>query len=218
MKFNEQGQNLMLRMGTIQILAFVLLAILGARLYYLQVVQGQYYSDRAENQRIRLIPIPAPRGAIFDRNGKILVDSRPTYNVVLSNEPIKKIDVRGRIDEYARGLSMERSYVIERLELIKQQNEFETMVLKENATMQDIAWVESHTLEFPELRVELQPQRFYPHGVYMAHVLGYVGEISPKQLESEQFRDKGLKAGDIIGKGGLEEYYDEFLRGRPGYR
>src|SRR5687767_6622400 len=113
---------------------------------------------------------------------------------------------------------MERSYVIERLELIKQQNEFETMVLKENATMQDIAWVESHTLEFPELRVELQPQRFYPHGVYMAHVLGYVGEISPKQLESEQFRDKGLKAGDIIGKGGLEEYYDEFLRGRPGYR
>ena len=218
MKFNEQGQNLMLRMGTIQIVAFVLLAILGARLYYLQVVQGQYYSDRAENQRIRLIPIPAPRGAIFDRNGKILVDSRPTYNVVLSNEPIKKIDVRGRIDEYARGLSMERAFVIERLELIKQQNEFETMVLKENATMQDIAWVESHTLEFPELRVELQPQRFYPHGVYMAHVLGYVGEISPKQLESDQFRDKGLKAGDIIGKGGLEEYYDEFLRGRPGYR
>ena len=218
MKFNEQAQNLPIRIATIQIVAFVLLAILGVRLYYLQVVQGQYYSDRAENQRIRLIPIPAPRGAILDRNGKILVDSRPTYNVVLSNEPIKKIDVNDRIDDYARGLNLEPGFVIERLNLIKQQNEFEAMVLKENATMQDISWVESHSLEFPELRIELQPQRFYPHGLHMAHILGYVGEISPKQLEMSEYKEKGFRPGDIIGKGGLEQYYDEYLRGRPGYR
>jgi penicillin-binding protein 2 len=218
MKLNEQGQNLTLRIATIHIVAFVLLAVLGVRLYYLQVVQGQYYSDRAENQRIRLIPIPAPRGAILDRNGKLLVDSRPTYNVVLSNEPIKKIDINDRVEDYSRGLSMESRYVIERLNLIKKQNEFETMVLKESATMQDIAWVESHSLEYPELRIELQPQRYYPHGLILAHVLGYVGEISPKQLESEEYISKGLRPGDIIGKGGLEEYYDEHLRGRPGYR
>ena len=218
MKLNEQGQNLTLRIATIHIVAFVLLAILGVRLYYLQVVQGQYYSDRAENQRIRLIPIPAPRGAILDRNGKLLVDSRPTYNVVLSNEPIKKIDIDDRVEDYSRGLSMESRYVIERINLIKKQNEFETLVLKENATMQDIAWVESHSLEYPELRIELQPQRFYPHGTILAHVLGYVGEISPKQLESEEYISRGLRPGDIIGKGGLEEYYDEYLRGRPGYR
>ena len=218
MKLNEYSQNLGLRIGTIQIIAFVLLGILGARLYYLQVVKGEHYSERAENQRIRHIPIPAPRGVIFDRNGKILVDSRPTWNVVLSNEPIKKIDVTSRVEDYAAGLSLEPSFVVERLDLIKKQNEFETMVLKENATMQDIAWVESHSLEFPELRVENQPQRFYPHGTQLAHILGYVGEISPKQLESEEWKDKGLKAGDIIGKGGLEQYYDEFLRGKPGYR
>lgn len=218
MKLNEQAQNLPVRIITIQIIAFVLLAILGVRLYYLQVVQGQYYSDRAENQRIRLIPIPAPRGAIFDRNGKILVDSRPTYNVVLSNEPIKKIEVADRVDDYARGLELESKFVVERLNLIKKQNDFETMVLKENATMKDISWVESHSLEYPELRVELQPQRFYPHGLVLAHVLGYVGEISPKQLESEEYRDKDLRPGSIIGKGGLEQYYDEFLRGKPGYR
>lgn len=218
MKLNEQAQNLGARIVTIQIIAFVLLTILGVRLYYLQVVQGQYYSDRAENQRIRLIPIPAPRGAIFDRNGKLLVDSRPTYNVVLSNEPIKKIDVTDRVDEYAKGLNLESKFVVERLNLIKKQNEFETMVLKESATMQDISWVESHSLEYPELRVELQPQRFYPHGLVLAHVLGYVGEISPKQLESEEYKNKDLRPGSIIGKGGLEQYYDEFLRGRPGYR
>ncbi|HMQ03274.1 MAG TPA: penicillin-binding protein 2 [Pyrinomonadaceae bacterium] len=218
MKLNEQGQNLFLRIGTIQVVAFLLLTILGIRLYYLQVVQGQYYSDRAENQRIRLIPIPAPRGAIFDREGKILVDSRPTYNVVLSNEPIKRIDVNDRIDDYARGLNLETRFVVERLNLIKRQPGFETMVLKENATMQDIAWVESHSLEFPELRIELQPQRTYPHGKVLAHVLGYVGEISPTQLESEEWKARGMRPGDIIGKAGLEQSYDEFLRGRPGYR
>jgi penicillin-binding protein 2 len=218
MKLNEQGQNLSGRIIAIQVVAFVFLAVLGARLYYLQVVRGDYFSERAENQRIRLIPIPAPRGAILDRNGKILVDSRPTFNVVLSNEPIKGIDVNDRVDEYANGLSLEPSYVKERLIAIKKQNDFETLVLKDNASMQDIAWVESHLLEFPELRVELQPQRFYPHGTSMAHILGYVGEISPKQLESDEYKSKGFRPGDIIGKGGLEQYYDEFLRGRPGYR
>ena len=92
------------------------------------------------------------------------------------------------------------------------------MVIKENATMQDIAWVESHSLEYPELRVELQPQRHYPLGTVLAHVLGYVGEISPNQLEKPEYREKGLRPGDIIGKGGLEQYYDEYLRGKPGYR
>ncbi|MGD9564188.1 MAG: penicillin-binding protein 2 [Pyrinomonadaceae bacterium] len=218
MKLNEQGQNLFARIGTIHAVAFVLFAILGVRLYYLQVVQGAYWAERAENQRIRLIPIPAPRGAIFDRNGNILVDSRPTYNVVLSNEPLKKIDVNDRVEDYARGLGLETKYVVERLNLIRKQPNFETMVLKENATIADISWVESHTIEYPELRIELQPQRFYPHGKYMAHILGYVGEISPKQLESETWGSRGLGPGDIIGKGGLEEYYDEFLRGKPGYR
>jgi penicillin-binding protein 2 len=218
MKINDYTQNLSLRIGAIHVTAFVLLAILGVRLYYLQVIRGEYYSERAENQRIRLIPIPAPRGAIFDRNGKILVDSRPTYNVTLSNEPIKKINVNDRIEDYAYGLNLEPQFVVERLNLIKKQPEFETMVLKENATIQDIAWVESHSLEYPELRVELQPQRYYPHKEVLAHVLGYVGEISPKQLEKPEILAKGFRPGDIVGKGGLEQSYDEFLRGKPGYR
>jgi penicillin-binding protein 2 len=218
MKFQDYSQNLPARIVTIQVVAFILLAVLGARLYYLQVVKGEYYSERAENQRIRFIPIPAPRGAILDRNGKLLVDSRPTYNITLANEPIKKIDVRERIDDYAQGLNLEPQFVKERLDYIKKQPGFETMVLKESATIQDITWVESHALEFPELRVELQPQRYYPLGTVLAHVLGYVGEISPKQLENPEVRAKGFRPGDIVGKGGLEQYYDEFLRGKPGYR
>jgi penicillin-binding protein 2 len=218
MKIGDHVQNLSARVGTIQVIAFVLLSILGVRLYFLQIVKGEYYNDRAESQRVRFIPIPAPRGAIFDRNGKLLVDSRPTYNVVLSNEPLKTINVNDRVDDYSKGLGIDRQFVIERLNLIKKQNEFEAMVLKENVDMKDISWVESHSLEFPELRVELQPQRFYPLGTTLAHVLGYVGEISPKQLEDPEYIEKGFRPGDIVGKGGIEQYYDEYLRGRPGYR
>ena len=218
MKLNDYSQNLPVRVSTIHIIAFILLTVLGVRLYYLQIVKGEHYAERAENQRIRLIPIPAPRGAILDRNGKLLVDSRPTYNVTLANEPIKKIDVTERLDDYARGLNLDRQYLVERINLIKKQPGFETMVLKENATIQDITWVESHALEYPELRVELQPQRYYPLGTTLAHVLGYVGEISPKQLEKPEVQAKGLRPGDIVGKGGLEQYYDDHLRGRDGYR
>lgn len=218
MKLGDHVQKLGLRVGTIQVLAFILLTLLGIRLYYLQVVKGEYYNERAENQRVRFIPIPAPRGAIFDRNGKLLVDSRPTYNVVLSNEPLKSVNVADRVETYSNGLKMDRQFVVERLSLIKKQNEFETMVLKENVGIEDITWVEAHSLEFPELRVELQPQRFYPLGTTLAHVLGYVGEISPNQLKEPEFQEKGFRPGDIVGKGGLEQYYDEYLRGRPGYR
>ena len=218
MKIYDHVQNLGARVGAIQVIAFVLLAVLGARLYYLQVVKGEYYSDRAENQRIRLIPIPAPRGAIFDRKGRILVDSRPIYNVVISNDGLKQAAGPDKVVDYSQGLSLEPQFVTERLSVLKKQNEFESLVLKENATIEDIAWVEAHSLEFPELRVELQPQRHYPLGTTLAHVLGYVGEISPKQLESDAYKDKGFRPGDIIGKGGLEQYYDEFLRGRPGYK
>ncbi|MEZ5427826.1 MAG: penicillin-binding protein 2 [Pyrinomonadaceae bacterium] len=221
MKLYDYSQNLSIRVGTIQVIAFIFLAVLGVRLYYLQVVKGEYYKNKAENQRIRLIPIPAPRGAIFDRNGEILVDSRPTYNVTLSNE-IKSIIKSGGLDDrleaYSRGLSLEHQFLVERMNIIKDQPEFETLVLKENASIQDISWVESHSLEYPELRIELQPQRFYPHGKMLAHVLGYVGEISPKQLEKPEMKEKGFRPGDIIGKSGLEQSYDEFLRGKPGYR
>jgi penicillin-binding protein 2 len=218
MKFDDLSQNIPIRIGTIQIIGVILLSVLGVRLYHLQINKGESYQEKALNQRIRLIPIPAPRGAIFDRNGKILVDSRSTYNVVLSHEPIKTVNPMDRLENYAEGLNLDRQYLVERLNIIKTRPEFETMVLKENATQQDIVWVESHQLEFPELRVELQPQRNYPLGKKLAHVVGYVGEISPKQLEKPEYLEKGFRPGDIIGKGGLEQYYDEFLRGKDGYR
>ena len=135
---------------------------------------------------------------------RLLVDSRPTYNVVLSNEPLKKIDVNDRVDDYANGLELDRQFVVERLNLIKKQNEFETMVLKENATCRTSPGSSRTRSNFPELRVELQPQRFYPLGTTLAHVLGYVGEISPKQLESPtSTRTKAFGPATSSAKAGL---------------
>ena len=218
MKLHDYSQNLGARVSTIQVIGFVLLAVLGVRLYHLQINKGDYYEARAENQRIRTIRIPAPRGAIFDRNGVLLVDSRSTYNVTISHEPIKNRDVNDQLDVYAKGLGVEKEYLEERIALIKKRPEYETMVLKENATLQDITWVETHQLEYPELSIQLQPQRIYPQGETLSHVLGYVGEISPKQLERPEYQERGFRPGDIIGKGGLEQFYDQFLRGTPGYR
>jgi penicillin-binding protein 2 len=218
MKFEDDSQNLRLRLSVIQIIVLLLLSVLAVRLYVLQVVKGNYYAERAENQRIRLLPISAPRGVIFDRNGKILVDSRPIYNVILTREDIKGKDLNALIEPLSKGLGTDPEYLRERFEEIKSQPAFESIRIKENATPADMAWVDAHNLELPELRVEAQPQRRYPENGALAHVLGYVGEISPKQLEQPKYKEKGYKPGDIIGQEGIEAVYDHYLRGRDGYR
>ncbi|HEV7859280.1 MAG TPA: penicillin-binding protein 2 [Pyrinomonadaceae bacterium] len=216
MKFEDDAQNLRMRLRLIQMLVVLLISVLIVRLYMLQVVNGPHYADVAENQRIRLLPIPAPRGVIFDRNGKILVDSRPIYNVILSREDIKGKDLESFIGPFAKGLGVEEDILRERFDQIKSQPAFESVPIKDNATLADISWVDAHQLEFPELRVELAPQRHYPENGTLCHVLGYVGEINPEQMEQAQY--KGYKPGDIIGQEGLEKVYDQYLRGRDGYR
>ena len=199
-----------------QALVVLLLSVLGVRLYVLQVVRGERYAEIAENQRRRRLPIPAPRGVIFDREGKVLVDSRPIYNVILSREDVK--DLHALIEPLSDGLLIDKEMLRERFDLVNSMPAFESIQVKQDASPGDIAWVEAHNLEFPELRVEQQPQRRYPANGMLAHVLGYVGEISPEQLKQTAYKDKGLKPGDIIGQSGVEQIYDDYLRGKEGYR
>ncbi|HET9786824.1 MAG TPA: penicillin-binding protein 2 [Pyrinomonadaceae bacterium] len=218
MKFVDTSQNLRGRLMAVQIVAVLLLSVLGVRLYLLQVVRGSHYAEIAQNQRIRLLPITAPRGIIFDRNGHPLVDSRPIYNVILSREDVKGKELVSLVATLSEGLGLDADILRDRFEEIKSQPAFESIPVKLDATPGDIAWVEARELEFPELRVEQQPQRRYPPNGLLAHVLGYVGEISPEQLKQPAYREKGLKPGDLMGQSGLEQSYDDFLRGRDGYR
>jgi len=181
MKFEDTSQNIRARLRAIQVLTILLLTVLGVRLYVLQVVRGQYYGEIAQNQRRRHLPIPAPRGVIFDRNGRALVDSRPIYNVILSREDLRGKDLGSLVKPLSEGLGVDLDILRERFEQITSLPAFESIPVKQDATPGNIAWVEAHRLEFPELRVEQQPQRRYPPNGLLAHVLGYVGEISPEQ-------------------------------------
>jgi penicillin-binding protein 2 len=218
MKFEDTSQNLRARLRFIQALAVLMLGVLCVRLYVLQVVRGERYAEIAENQRRRRLTIPAPRGLILDRNGQVLVDSRPTYNVILSREDVRGKDFNSLIEPLSEGLGVDKDILRDYFELVKTMPAFESIQVKQDATPGDIAWVESHNFEFPELRVEKQPQRRYPENGSLSHVLGYVGEIGPDQLKQQASKDKGLKPGDIIGLSGLEQTYDDYLRGKDGYR
>ncbi len=218
MKFEDTSQNLRARLRFLQALVVLLLGLLSIRLYVLQVVRGERYAEIAENQRRRRLPIPAPRGVIFDREGRVIVDSRPIYNVILSREDVKDKDLNALIDPLSEGLSVDKDILREYFKVVQTMPAFESIQVKQGATPGDIAWVESHNLEYPELRVEQQPQRRYPADGSLAHVLGYVGEISPEQLKIQSYKDKGLKPGDIIGLSGVEQIYDDYLRGKDGYR
>lgn len=221
MKFEDDTQNLKVRMAIIHGLVIAVLAVLGARLYFLQVINGEYYAERAENQRIRRLRIPAPRGAIFDRNGKLLVDSRSTYNIILSREDMKGKDWGELVAPLSQGLDVDEGILREHFDEASRQPAFEEVTVKEGAEPSDIAWVEAHTLEYPMLIVREQPQRRYPSNGVLAHVLGYVGEISTEQLKQPKYKDyteNPYHSGDIIGQEGLEATYDRYLRGQDGYR
>src|SRR5437867_11130516 len=208
MKFVDDSQNLRLRLRIVQVLALILLGMLAVRLYMLQIVNGARYAEIAENQRIRLLPIPAPRGVIFDRDGHLLVDSRPIYTILLSREDTKGIDRYSLIEPLSEGLRIDPEILRDRFDQVKSQPAFESRLIKEDASQADIAWVDAHQLELPALRIEQTPQRRYPANGMLAHVLGYVGEISPEQVNRPDYREKGYGPGDIIGQEGLESVYD----------
>jgi len=218
MKFVDDSQNLRIRLRLIQVLVLVMLGILCVRLYLLQIINHKKYADVAENQQQRQLPIPARRGRIFDRNGQLLVDSKPIYSIILSREDTTRIDRYSLIKPLSEGLKIDPEFLRERFDEVKNQPAFESILIKEGATQGDIVWVDAHQLELPALRVEQTPQRQYPAEGMLAHVLGYVQEISPQQLDDQRYKDKHYKPGDIIGQSGLEAIYDEFLRGKDGYR
>jgi penicillin-binding protein 2 len=211
----EETQNFELRLHTVQYLILAIIVALGIRFYFLQVSQHEIYVARAENNRIREIPIIAPRGAILDRNGTVLVDNTPAFNVVVMPEDItNKADT---IRTMVENLSVDRDEITAHLNDPLRPKSLPILV-KQNASDADRAWVSAHELEHPEIQVEQQPQRQYRYRKTAAHMLGYIGEISPQQLELPRYQEGGYKSGDIIGKGGIESVYDKILRGVDGKR
>ena len=194
-------------LGLVVVLVFVALV---SRLGYLQVVQGKYYGQLADGNRIKLIPVMAPRGTFLDRNGVPLVSNRPGFTVTLV--PISGPIPDEVIVKLAGILGMNPADI--RAKAAKQNGSIEPIRVKPESGSEVVTRIEERRSELPGVVIEIQPVRNYIYKEFAAHVFGYVSEINDIELEKK--KTEGYIAGDMIGKFGLEKLYDKDIRGIDG--
>jgi penicillin-binding protein 2 len=164
----EDLRGLQRRVAVVQALVALLLGLVLVYYWHLQVVRGRYFREQAENNRIRAVPIPAPRGPMFDRNGRILAENRSSFNVVIRTE--QRLDLQASLGRLAHLVTFDPAEVEERL---KQPGpRLRSLVVKPDATEEDVATVEARRMENPDTSVEVVPLRSYPLGPAGAHSLG----------------------------------------------
>lgn len=189
------------------VLAF---ASLVARFWQLQVVEGDVHRELSENNRIRLNRVNATRGVIFDRNGRVLVENRPSFDVVMVPEDSRQpTEVLGRLEGY---LQQDLPEAQQALASARNRPPFESVVLKRDVDWSTIVAVETRQIELPGVSLQIGPRRNYLYGPLAGHLFGYVGEVSGEELQ----RLEGYQMGDTIGKYGLERYWEKYLRGENG--
>ncbi len=191
------------------ILAFLTLF---ARLLFLQVIQGERYTFLSENNRIRLKRTPGTRGMIFDREGKLLVDSRPSFDLTFVSEDTGEPESTLRL--LAHYLGRDEKELLAILEENKKRPAFDEVVLGRDVDWATVVAVETHQLELPGVTLRVRPRRNYADGPAAAHVLGYLGEVNSKQLKI--LKEQGYVSGDEIGQYGLERRWEDVLRGQSG--
>lgn len=180
----------------------------------LQIGQHRFYQEQAERNRIRNLPVIAPRGRILDREGRVLADNFPAFSVLLMREGSTELTPK-RVEGIARGLRLDPSELQQLIERSAELPRFQPLLLKQSATLEDISFVESHRLEYPELDLIQVQQRLYPkHGIASA-ALGYVGEVSEETIAKP---GSTYRPGDVVGKFGIEREYNQILSGRDGMR
>jgi penicillin-binding protein 2 len=197
-----------------QYLVVLLLAVLAAGMWRLQILGADSYRILAEANRIRKDPVLAPRGKIFDREGRILVDNYPSVSCFLLRDQVK--DLASDIPLIARGLDLPVDQVQATIRRYASSPSYNSIPLKQDITPDEQAFIDAHRNELPELEMRDTQRRLYPRDGFAAHVIGYVGEISEEDLNSSKF--DFYQPGDVVGKSGVEETYDSWLRGTDGSR
>lgn len=195
------------------LVAAVFFALL-AGYWRLQVGQHYLYLKRAEQNRIRYLPIIAPRGKILDHEGRVLADSLPAFSVLLEQENPAQL-TPARLAKIAAGLHLDPAEAASAVAGAENLPPFQPLLLKESATLEDVSFVESHQTEFPELALIQVEQRVYPLHTAAAAALGYVGEVSQETIAKSRGR---YRPGDVAGKSGIEREYNSILEGRDGMR
>ena len=211
MRIYEDLRVVQSRLAVLQALAVALVALLVIQFWNLQVIRARHFRDLAENNRSRLVTLAAPRGALLDREGHVLVGNRPSFNIVLV--PEHAMDLDRVVARLAATLEVGEAAIRERL---ARRQPYRPVVVKTDASLADVAALEARRLELPEVTVEVVPLRSYPLASAAAHALGRVGEITERQLELAEFKD--LAAGSLVGQAGIESRYNRELMGRDGFR
>ena len=198
------------RLELLMIASMLIFAVLIGRMAYLQLYKGDYYYRLSEGNRIRAVKILAPRGIIYDCNGEELVKNEPGFVVSLLRTN-KKPDM-AVINKLAGIIEVPPEQILEKIK--QNEDSYEPIRIKSNLSAAMVTKIEERSEELPGILLELQSIRKYVNNELAVHVLGYVGEVSEYEISKEQNTD--LKVGSIVGKFGLERFYDNYLRGTDG--
>ncbi len=196
--------------------SYVIVGMIGLLLigfWKLQVIDSDKYSQWADRNRIRSIPVIAPRGRMLDRDGRVLVDNYPSFSVLLLRDDPAL--VMKDLPLIADGLGVPINDLADQLDSARELPKFQPIVIKPEATPADVAFIESHRSDIPLLEMLMVHRRRYLPNGFMAHTSGYVGEVSEKQIEDSNSK---LRPGDFVGKSGLERQYNDMLQGTDGMR
>ncbi len=192
-------------------IAFLFLVI---RLWHLQILNADDYHAMSENNRLRFVPVAASRGAILDRAGKVLVSNRPSFSLAVIPQEVK--DKEALLTLLATLLGLDRAEMAERWEKNKGRAKYYPIVLASNISRDHVEIVEENRLHLPGVEIEMKPVREYTSKLLAAHLLGYIGEASEKELDSQEFED--YNPGDYVGKNGIERALEKELHGVDGGR
>jgi len=203
-----------LRLTATQYIILAIFLVLAYGLWRLQVMESSYYSLAAEKNRIRNVPVLAPRGKILDREGRTIVDNYPSFTALLMRDSSR--DLAGDADLIAQGLHLDANEVRARIRRSAYMPQYQPIFLKEDITPDELQFIEAHRNELPELDTIMSHRRLYPRNGFMAHLIGYVGEVSEDMLNQPQF--ELYNAGDVVGISGVERQYNNLLMGTNGSR
>ena len=210
--FNREEKLPALKLTAVQYGILAMMLVLTAGLWRLQVLGSDNYRALAEQNRIRKVPLLAPRGKLFDRDGKLVVDNYPSVSCFLVREQNRNIDAD--LPLIAKGLDLDLDQLKATLKHFRAAPGFQPVPIKQDITPDEQAFIEAHRNELPELETIDEERRLYPADGFAAHLIGYVGELSEDDLNKQKYAF--YEPGDVVGKAGVEETYDELLRGQDG--
>jgi len=191
----------------------IMLALAGG-LWRLQVLGADFYRSAAEQNRVRKVPVLAARGKLFDRENRLVVDNYPSVSCFLVREQNRYVDAD--LPLIARGLNLDVEQLRSTLRRYRAAPGYQPIPIKQEITADEQAFIEAHRNELPELETIDEERRLYPRDGFAAHLIGYVGEVSEEDLNKQRYT--AYEPGDVVGKAGVEESYDELLRGQDGSR